>query len=399
MLRTFFHCCCLLHNQRNFDLEMLLEGLVSHKSLLIADIAVCLCILIFVPYTEVDWVAYMQEVEGFLNGERDYTKLHGDTGPLVYPAGFVYLYSALYYVTGGGAYVWLAQWIFTAVYLTLTAIVMHIYGVARVPFVYTVALVMSRRVHSIFLLRLFNDGIAMLLMYTSVVSTAWRDWKQGALWLSLAVSVKMNVLLFAPGMLAVWISSISFAHTMVCLGICAAVQVALGFPFLTSYPLEYVSKAFELSRVFTYKWTVNFKFLPEEVFTSPALGLALLLLTISSWVVLVVRRWRHRDMRDPRNVILTLFESNVCGVVFSRTMHYQFYSWFFHQVPLLLCLSWPRRWHWIGKVVVWGCLEYGFTVYPSTPASSGVLMFGLLTLWLGIILGSDDDGDRVVRRD
>lgn len=34
--------------------------------------------------TEIDWIAYMQEVEGFILGERDYTKLKGDTGPLVY---------------------------------------------------------------------------------------------------------------------------------------------------------------------------------------------------------------------------------------------------------------------------------------------------------------------------
>ena len=46
--------------------------------------------------TEIDWVAYMQEVEGVVNGTYDYTKLQGDTGPLVYPAGryllFLYLY-------------------------------------------------------------------------------------------------------------------------------------------------------------------------------------------------------------------------------------------------------------------------------------------------------------------
>ena len=32
-------------------------------------------------------------------GERDYALLRGDTGPLVYPAGFVYLFSALRWVT------------------------------------------------------------------------------------------------------------------------------------------------------------------------------------------------------------------------------------------------------------------------------------------------------------
>eukprot|EP00118_Oscarella_pearsei_P011347 m.75743 g.75743 ORF g.75743 m.75743 type:complete len:126 (+) comp35952_c0_seq13:18-395(+) len=37
-----------------------------------------------VNYTEIDWTAYMQEVEGFLNGTWDYTELKGDTGPLVY---------------------------------------------------------------------------------------------------------------------------------------------------------------------------------------------------------------------------------------------------------------------------------------------------------------------------
>ena len=37
--------------------------------------------------TEIDWRAYMQEVEGVINGTYDYTKLGGDTGPLVYVVG------------------------------------------------------------------------------------------------------------------------------------------------------------------------------------------------------------------------------------------------------------------------------------------------------------------------
>lgn len=52
--------------------------------------------------TEIDWRAYMQEVEGALNGTTDYALLKGDTGPLVYPAGFVYIFSALYFVTDQG---------------------------------------------------------------------------------------------------------------------------------------------------------------------------------------------------------------------------------------------------------------------------------------------------------
>lgn len=34
--------------------------------------------------TEIDWKAYMDEVEGVINGTYDYTQLKGDTGPLVW---------------------------------------------------------------------------------------------------------------------------------------------------------------------------------------------------------------------------------------------------------------------------------------------------------------------------
>lgn len=37
----------------------------------------------YFPDTEIDWKAYMAEVEGVINGTYDYTQLQGDTGPLV----------------------------------------------------------------------------------------------------------------------------------------------------------------------------------------------------------------------------------------------------------------------------------------------------------------------------
>lgn len=42
------------------------------------------CFLSFTEDTEIDWKAYMDEVEGVINGTYDYTQLKGDTGPLVW---------------------------------------------------------------------------------------------------------------------------------------------------------------------------------------------------------------------------------------------------------------------------------------------------------------------------
>ena len=63
---------------------------------------VCVLCVCSCADTEIDWVAYMEEVGGYQSGERDYTKLGGGTGPLVYPAGFVYIFWALKAVTNQG---------------------------------------------------------------------------------------------------------------------------------------------------------------------------------------------------------------------------------------------------------------------------------------------------------
>jgi alpha-1,3-mannosyltransferase len=370
---------------------MFWERFASFRALLFVDLMICCAILFLVPYTEIDWIAYMQEVKGFLDGEMDYTRLRGDTGPLVYPGGFVYLYSALYYLTNNGTNVFLAQLLFGFMYVVTTAVVLHLYGISRVPFGYSIGLILSRRMHSIFMLRMFNDCIAMLLAYAAVYWTCWRQWALGALLYSLAVSVKMNVFLFAPGLLAVWLKHLSLLGTLCCLSLCAMVQLFLAWPFLVTYPAQYLTKAFELSRVFTFKWTVNYKFLDEAIFESKALGLVLLLLTIASWAYLWATRWAKRPVGSPRGIALTIMESNIVGVVFARTLHYQFYSWFFHQVPMVLALSCTRL-HWTVKAAVWVGIEYAFSVYPSTSWSSSVLMGCLATLWLGMLVSRDDEG-------
>lgn len=73
----------------------------------------------------------MQEVEGFLNGTTNYYDLKGDTGPLVYPAGFLYIYSFFYAICSRGVNLKLAQAVFIAIYLVFMSVVFMIYSKSK----------------------------------------------------------------------------------------------------------------------------------------------------------------------------------------------------------------------------------------------------------------------------
>lgn len=76
----------------------------------------------------------MQQVQQYLDGERDYTLIKGDTGPLVYPAAHVYIYSGLYRITNGGENIFMAQVLFGGLYLGTLNLVMACYRQAKVRF-------------------------------------------------------------------------------------------------------------------------------------------------------------------------------------------------------------------------------------------------------------------------
>ncbi|XP_068810778.1 dol-P-Man:Man(5)GlcNAc(2)-PP-Dol alpha-1,3-mannosyltransferase isoform X3 [Struthio camelus] len=155
-------------------------------------VAACLClaeggvnlwVIRRVPYTEIDWKAYMDEVEGFANGTLDYTQLKGDTGPLVYPAGFVYIFLGLYYATGRGTDIRLAQYLFAGLYLLNLLLVFRIYCRTNKvpPYVFFFMCCASYRIHSIFVLRLFNDTVAMAILFLSVNLFLEERWSWGCL--------------------------------------------------------------------------------------------------------------------------------------------------------------------------------------------------------------------------
>ncbi|TKA83184.1 hypothetical protein B0A55_00685 [Friedmanniomyces simplex] len=166
--------------------------------LLLADAALCSLVVWKIPYTEIDWKAYMQQVSQYIAGERDYVKLYGDTGPLVYPAAHVYIYRLLHYFTDEGKDIRLAQYIFIALYLSALGLVMQCYREAKVPPYVFPLLILSKRLHSIFMLRLFNDGFAVFFLFLAVLCFQRRLWTAGSLAHSFGLGVKMSLLLALP---------------------------------------------------------------------------------------------------------------------------------------------------------------------------------------------------------
>ena len=82
----------------------------------------------------------------------------------------------------------------------------------------------------------------------------------------MAVSIKMNILLFAPALLFAYIFTQGYFGTLKQLAICASFQLIVALPFLYENPINYINGSFDFGRVFMHKWTVNWRFVPECLF-------------------------------------------------------------------------------------------------------------------------------------
>jgi alpha-1,3-mannosyltransferase len=396
----------------------------------------------------------------------------GDTGPLVYPAAFVYIYSLFYFVTSQGANIRLAQYIFVGIYLAQMYLVLRLFSKTRKlpPYVMVLSAFTSYRIHSIYVLRLFNDPIAVLLFYVALNLFIGQRWTLGSVFFSLAVGVKMNILLFAPAILLLYITNVGYLKTVVQLSICAAVQLAIGAPFLLTHPWEYLKGSFDLGRVFEYKWTVNYRFLSREVFESRTLHLSLLALHVLLLFVFAVPSYKYlqnycrlrqlqaqlqpqiqaknRQVKAEKSqkkakttkkeepvvelteketkflksfeqglikaggaaaeaianekeveaapepeeygihfdqsvqlALIPIFLANFIGIVCARSLHYQFYVWYFHSLPYLV---WFTRFNTSLKLMLLFLIEFCWNTYPSTDLSSALLHACHVLLLVGI---------------
>lgn len=414
LLQQPFHVArALLTDPRHF---WKLAGLV-----ILGDAILTNLIIWFIPYTEIDWETYMIQTEVYLKGQYDYSKISGPTGPLVYPAGHVRIHNLLYLITDAGKNVNLAQNIYGVLYLITLALTCAIYRQThRVPNWIVLLLPFSKRLHSIFVLRLFNDCWAVLLSQLTILASQ-RGWDDTSfMLLSAAVSVKMNALLYLPGLLLISFKRRGPSSTFVYMIKFAATQVLLAAPFLKTDPWAYAHGAFDLGRVFLYKWTVNWRFLAEETFLDKRLALGLLIGHLSVLAVFGWFRWCNPDggafnvlsrglkrpllpaglaVVTPDYVATVLFTSNLIGILFARSLHYQFYSWYAQQLPFL---AWRTRYPVIMRLAILAAIEYAWNVFPSTTISSSSLLLGngllVLGLWFGHAAGISISKDVVNQR-
>ncbi|EFE42089.1 hypothetical protein TRV_03168 [Trichophyton verrucosum HKI 0517] len=345
----------------------------------------------------------MQHIHLFLSGERDYTAIKGSTGRLVYPAGHVYAYTALYNVTDEGRDIPLAQTLFAALYLIFLAIVMACYrAVHAPPYIYPL-LVLSKRLHSIFMLRMFNDGPAAGFIWLAMYMMLKRQWYAAVLLWTLSVSIKMTGLLAAPAIAVILTFAVGFGQALGMGVFFVLVQILLGLPFLLENPTGYMTRAFEFTRQFLFKWTVNWRFIGEDVFLSRPFSVALLAVHISLLVTFLAFVWTRPAKMDlgslvqqafrgrnlQRNIsnsyiATTMMTSVVIGLLCARSLHYQFYAYLVWTTPLIL---WKSSFHPVLVLILWAAQEWAWNVYPSTNASSTMVVGCLAIQVLGVFWG------------
>ncbi|KFV59923.1 Dol-P-Man:Man(5)GlcNAc(2)-PP-Dol alpha-1,3-mannosyltransferase, partial [Gavia stellata] len=255
------------------------------------------------------------------------------------------------------------------------------------PYVFFFMCCASYRIHSIFVLRLFNDPVAMAILFLAINLFLEERWSWGCLLFSLAVSVKMNILLFAPGLLFLLLQRFGLLGCIPKLCICALLQVVLGLPFLLVNPVGYLTRSFDLGRQFQFKWTVNWRFLPEEVFQNRAFHAMLLLAHLAGLGLFALHRWHSSGVAgESRRELLFGFGERAAqaswltvegqgGKDFQqlrsiRSLHYQFYVWYFHTLPYLLWCTPTAKLAHMPKVLLLGVIELCWNTYPSTVRSS-----------------------------
>lgn len=172
----------------------------------------------------------------------------------------------------------------------------------------------------------------------------------------------------------------------------------MGLPFLTYAWKSYFIRSFDFGRQFFYIWSVNWRFIPEDIFLSTIFSRTLLFAHVSVLAYLLLKKWTRGNLqvlikngaKKPGKIqlptdyiILVMFSCNLVGITFSRSLHYQFYVWYYHTLPFLL---WKTKLHFILRILILLLIEIAWNTYPSTITSSGILFICHLIILFNLSL-------------
>ncbi len=226
----------------------------------------------------------------------------------------------------------------------------------------------SRRTYSLFVLRLFNDAVSALVCQLTIHLIVAERLYLSCFFFSIAVSVKMNALLYVPGILFLLRSKQSLRTCLKLVLFATALQLALAMPFLLTNAHAYLHRSFEVTRKFDQLWSLNYQFLPASFFSSHAFSILLLLASALFYLLFWFRVWR----RDQQNAVMILTTSNFIGVVFARSIHYQFYSWYSTSLPALLHHT---SCGYLTKCLIFFTIELSYNFSRPSPLSSFLWLF------------------------
>jgi alpha-1,3-mannosyltransferase len=105
----------------------------------------------------------------------------------------------------------------------------------------------------------------------------------------------MSAILYLPGLLVILFKRHGLFATIRHMLVLACTQTLLARSFLMANAKSYLQNAFDLSRVFLYKWTVNWRFVDERTFLSPAWAKGLLLGHVTVLIAFGLFRWSRGD--------------------------------------------------------------------------------------------------------
>lgn len=228
---------------------------------------------------------------------------------------------------------------------------------------------------------------------------------------SWGLGIKMSLLLALPAVGVMLFLGRGMAGSLKQAWMMIQLQLVIALQFLPTNTVGYFRRAFEFSRVFMFKWTVNWRYVGEDVFLSKAFSISLLIGHVSTLVLFITTRWLRPAEKpiwdiamnalegkeplgalqhavsiriSPNYILTTILTANAIGMLFARSLHYQFYAYIALSTPFLL---WRSGMHPILQYALWVAQEWAWNVYPSTDTSSmvvvGILFVTVASVWLG----------------